>query len=104
MAAAFGAAAPLDYVDYGVTITGDTNVAYARFKSADGAAEAVRLLASAGQAFNGQAVHLEVLYELTLTLTLTPTPTPTLTLTLTLTLFGVLEALPALPLALAHSP
>ena len=41
---------------------------------------------------------------LTLTLTLTPTPTPTLTLTLTLTLFGVLEALPALPLALAHSP
>ena len=45
-----------------------------------------------------------VLEALTVTLTLTLTPTPTPTLTLTLTLFGVLEALPALPLALAHSP
>jgi hypothetical protein len=73
MAEVFGAAATLDYVDYGVTVTGDTNVAYARFKSADGAAEAVRLLASTGQVFNGQAVLLEVLYE---DATLEPGPYP----------------------------
>lgn len=57
----FGAAAPVDYVDYGVSNSGDTTVAFVRMKTAWGALEARRILMEQGQQFFGARVFLELL-------------------------------------------
>ena len=54
-------AADLDYVDYGVSNSGSQDVAYVRFRSAVGAAEAARVAREGGQRFNDRVVSLELL-------------------------------------------
>ena len=61
LAAAFGAVATVDYVDYGISNSGDTTIAYVRMTTTVGAAEAARVLASEGAQFGGAPAAFEVL-------------------------------------------
>lgn len=45
----FGQVAPVDFVDYGISNSGDVTVAYIRMVTPTGAAEAVRVLREYGQ-------------------------------------------------------
>ena len=62
----FGEVAPVEYVDYGVSNSGDPTVGYVRMKTAIGAAEAVRILAGRGVTLEGAAVAIELLTGATL--------------------------------------
>ena len=53
--------APYEFVDYGVSNAGDVTVGYVRMVTAEGAAEAIRILRDASQAFGGGAVQFELL-------------------------------------------
>lgn len=57
----FSALAPVDYVDYGVSNSGDPTVAYVRMKSPEGAAEAARALEARKQLFGGKVADVEVI-------------------------------------------
>ncbi|KAL1515834.1 hypothetical protein AB1Y20_002450 [Prymnesium parvum] len=56
----FAAVAPVDYVDYGISNSGDTTLAFVRMKTAVGAAEARRVLMAQGQQLCGAPVFLEL--------------------------------------------
>lgn len=58
---AFGAVAPVEYVDYGVSNSGDPTVGYVRMLTPVGAAEAARVLLAQDFALNGAPVRLQVL-------------------------------------------
>ena len=59
--AAFDAVGELDYVDYGITESGNPTVAYVRMTTAEGAAEAIRALSATGLTLGGSSVRLELM-------------------------------------------
>ncbi len=60
MRSEFGEIAPIEFVDFGVSNSGDTSVAYVRMATALGAAEAVRILSERRAAYAGQEVELSL--------------------------------------------
>jgi len=52
---------PYEFVDYGVSNAGDVTVGYVRMVTADGAAEAIKILTDTSQTFGGSAVGFELL-------------------------------------------
>ena len=61
MNSVFGAVAPVEFVDYGFSNSGDPTVAYVRMETEEGAAEAVRLLSEREQPFGGAAAQFALL-------------------------------------------
>jgi len=53
--------APVDYVDYGISNSGNPTVAFIRFKTEVGAAEAARLLQERRQEFAGKVVEFDLM-------------------------------------------
>ena len=57
----FSEVAPMEFVDYGISNSGDVTVAYVRMATPVGAAEAVRQLSASGRALSGHAVRFELM-------------------------------------------
>ncbi|KOO24888.1 hypothetical protein Ctob_008539 [Chrysochromulina tobinii] len=57
----FGRVAPVEFVDYGISNSGDVTVGFVRMATPVGAAEAVRILSAEGHCFHGHAVRYELL-------------------------------------------
>jgi len=61
MTSVFGSVAAVDYVDYGISNSGNPSVAFVRMKDEVGAAEVVRVLTERKQEFNGGVPNFELL-------------------------------------------
>ncbi len=64
MREAFGRVAPLEFVDYGISNSGDVTIAYVRMATPVGAAEAVRVLSAEGQRFLIAPLHCMLIASL----------------------------------------